>query len=53
MLLVNHRLLGPCPGQRPYGQLVVTLRRVQLLADQGPHEAAEEPERDLDQPWIA
>ena len=52
MLLVNHCLLGSCSGKRPYGQLVVTLRRVSLLADQGSDQAAEEPGRYRDQPGI-
>ena len=43
---VDHRLLGSRPGQRPYGQLVVPLGRVGLLADQGPDDAAQEPEWD-------
>jgi hypothetical protein len=42
-------LLGSCSSKRPYGQLVVALRRVRLLADQGSYQAAEEPGRDRDQ----
>ena len=50
---VNHRLLGSRAGQRPYGQLVVALSRVGLLADEGPDDAAQESERDRDQPGVA
>jgi hypothetical protein len=44
VLLVNHCLLGSCSGKRPYGQLVVALRRVRLLADQVPTEPQRNPD---------
>src|SRR5829696_2233815 len=51
--LVDHRLFRSGPGQRPYGQLVIALRAVRLLADQGTQVAAEEAERNRDQPGVA